>query len=143
MKSPRSISLFAAATTLAVAWLVAPVPVFAQNYQTIDPPGTTYTIAQGINANGQIVGFYEDSNHTEHGFLDSKGIYTTIDPPDSVETIADNINSQGQIIGYYFVGAGPQQGFVYSHGTYTTIAPPGSINGNLYINKVGEISELT
>jgi hypothetical protein len=26
-------------------------------YQTIDPPGSTYTIAQSINSNGQIVGF--------------------------------------------------------------------------------------
>ena len=30
-------------------------------YQTIDPPGSTYTIAQSINSDGQIVGFYYHS----------------------------------------------------------------------------------
>src|SRR6516165_10498657 len=100
MNLPRSSlpRLFAAVTTLAVAWLVTPLPVFAQNYQTIDPPGSTYTIAQSINASGQIVGFYLDSNHTEHGFLYNNGKYTTIDPPQSDETVADYINSRGEVI---------------------------------------------
>src|SRR5262249_32320415 len=44
-------------------------------YQTIDPPGSTYTIANSINSNGQIVGLYYDSNHVEHGFLDNNAIY--------------------------------------------------------------------
>ena len=57
-------------------------------YQTIDPPGSTYTIANSINSNGQIVGLYYDSNHVEHGFLDNNGVYTTIDPPGSVYTDA-------------------------------------------------------
>ena len=95
MKSPRSSlpQLLAAVTTLAVAWLVTPLPVFAQNYQTIDPPGSTYTIARSINDNGQIVGFYLDRpGGTEHGFLYNKGIYTTIDPPGSTLTIATDIN---------------------------------------------------
>jgi probable HAF family extracellular repeat protein len=103
-------------------------------YQTINPPGSTYTVAESINASGEIVGYYQDSNHVQHGFLDNNGVYTTIDPPDSTNTILDDINSQGQI-----VGTGGGLGFLYSGGTYTTIHPPGSINGNLYINKVGEI----
>ena len=110
-------------------------------YQTIDPPGSTYTIAESINSNGQIVGFYQDSNNVEHGFLDNNGIYTTIDPPGSVETNATDINSGGQIVGVYQIasGVGGTLGFLDSKGTYTTIAPPGNINGNLYINKAGQI----
>ena len=84
MKSPKSISLpqlFAAVTTLAVAWLVTPLPVFAQNYQTIDPPSSTYTYPTSINDKGQIVGYYVDSNRVEHGFVENNGIYTTIDLP--------------------------------------------------------------
>jgi probable HAF family extracellular repeat protein len=71
------------------------------SYTIIDPPGSTYTIAYSINDKGQIVGFYEDSNHVEHGFLDSGGTYTTIDPPGSIYAQADAINAEGQIIGYY------------------------------------------
>jgi len=93
-------------------------------YQTIDPPGSTYTIADSINSNGQIVGFYQDSNHIQHGFLDNNGIYTTIDPPNSLATSVNDINSRGQIIGYFDDPA--PIGFLYSGGSYTTIDPPGS-----------------
>src|SRR6516165_7884444 len=107
-------------------------------YQTIDPPGSTYTIAESINSKGEIVGLYYDSQLTpgqiEHGFLYNHGTYTTIDPPGSNETIATDINSGGQIVGVYNGG-----GFLYSHGAYTTIDPPGgTINGYLYNNKAGE-----
>jgi uncharacterized membrane protein len=108
-------------------------------YQTIDPPSSTYTIAQSINSNGQIVGLYYDSNRVEHGFLDNNGVYTTIDPLGSVEANATDINSLGQIVGVYNIAGVGGLGFLYSHGTYTTIHPPGSINGYLYINKTGQI----
>ena len=129
MKSPRSISLprlLAAVTTLAVAWLVTALPVFAQNYRTIDPPGSTYTYAWSINDKGQIVGFYVDSNRVEHGFLYNNGVYTTIDPPGSVQTVAWGINWQGQVVGLFETASGPQSGFLDNNGTYTTIDPPGS-----------------
>jgi probable HAF family extracellular repeat protein len=113
-------------------------PMATYTYQTIDPPGSIYTVADSINANGQIVGYYQDSNHVQHGFLDNNGIYTTIDRPGSTNTVPSDINSLGQIVGVY--GGGGGGGFLYSHGTYTTIDPPGgAINGNLYINKTGQI----
>ena len=37
-------------------------------YTTIDPPGSTYTIANSINDEGQIVGFYQDSNASNTAF---------------------------------------------------------------------------
>jgi hypothetical protein len=40
-------------------------------YQTIDPPGSTYTVAESINASEEIVGYYQDSHHLQHGFLDN------------------------------------------------------------------------
>jgi probable HAF family extracellular repeat protein len=87
-------------------------------YTTINPPGSRYTIASSINDLGQIVGFYQDSNGQEHGFLDSGGTYITIDPLGSIETIADSINASGQIVGWYFGSSGThQQGFLDSGGT--------------------------
>jgi ELWxxDGT repeat protein/probable HAF family extracellular repeat protein len=116
-------------------------------YQTIDPPGSTNTVADSINDNGQIVGSYSVGGQTSSGFLDNNGTYTTIDPPGSVGAGATDINSLGQIVGTYQIAGGPTLGFLYSHGTYTTIDPPGSltgyhfitINGNLSINKTGQI----
>jgi probable HAF family extracellular repeat protein len=70
-------------------------------YKTIDPTGSIYSVSESINSQGQIVGFYQDSNGQEHGFLDSHGIYTTIDPPGSTQAIARAINAEGQIVGTY------------------------------------------
>jgi probable HAF family extracellular repeat protein len=93
-------------------------------YQTIDFPGSISTAAESINSNGQIVGWYQDSNHVEHGFLDNNGVYTTIDPPGSTGTLPTDINSLGQIVGVYYL-IGGALGFLDSKGTYTTIDPPG------------------
>jgi probable HAF family extracellular repeat protein len=107
-------------------------------YQTIDPPGSTYTIAENINSKGQIVGEYQDSNHLQHGFLDNNGIYTTIDPPNSLNTWVTDINSSGQIIGYFDNPA--PIGFLYSGGSYTVIDPPGGYSPDpISINDAGQI----
>jgi probable HAF family extracellular repeat protein len=45
-----------------------------------DPLATQGTAALGINATGQIVGYYATAN-VEHGFLYSGGTYTTLDDP--------------------------------------------------------------
>jgi probable HAF family extracellular repeat protein len=72
-----------------------------------DPLGGTQssgqgTRAQGINDQGQIVGFYVDSSGATHGFLYSGGAYTTLDDPlGTGGTFAQGINDQGQIVGSY------------------------------------------
>jgi uncharacterized membrane protein len=38
-------------------------------FTMIDPPGSTFTEAIGINAAGQIVGDYMDASGTLHGFV--------------------------------------------------------------------------
>jgi hypothetical protein len=38
------------------------------SFTTLDVPGSTYTQAHGINASGQIVGYYDDAGG-RHGFL--------------------------------------------------------------------------
>jgi probable HAF family extracellular repeat protein len=66
-------------------------PAQAQyDYTTLDVPGALRTYANGINASGQIVGYYVDAGGTYHGFLlDVDGSYTTIDPPAARETNAN------------------------------------------------------
>jgi probable HAF family extracellular repeat protein len=77
-------------------------------YTTLDDPlaaeGDPFringgTIAAGINGAGQIVGFYEDSNGDEHGFLYNGGIYTTLDDPEAFDTTAFGINKNGHVVG--------------------------------------------
>ncbi len=38
-------------------------------FTTIDPPGSVWTLASGINSEGEIVGFFVDANGMNHGFL--------------------------------------------------------------------------
>src|SRR5438105_13841794 len=52
----------------AVALVVLASTSYAQTITTIDPPNSTFTIAQAINPVGQIVGYYLDGSGI-HGFL--------------------------------------------------------------------------
>jgi probable HAF family extracellular repeat protein len=84
-------------------------------YTVLDFPGATATQPSGINASGQITGFYGDSSGVTHGFVYIKGIYTTIDPPDRLMgtgAIAGAINDLGQIVGYYQGSNGTVYGFL-------------------------------
>jgi probable HAF family extracellular repeat protein len=73
--------------------------------------GASATIPQAINDQGQIVGFYFDSNG-HHGFLYDQGSFSTINVPGTSHTYASAINQHGQIAGYYFNSQGQEQGFL-------------------------------
>ena len=100
------------------------MPVYT--FTNFDDPLATdhFTNATGINASGDIVGFYEASA-VNHGFLLSRGTYTTIDDPLGTKgTFAQSINDMGQIVGSYRDSASTNHGFLLSGGTYTTIDDP-------------------
>ena len=84
------------------------------SYTTIDPPGSTYTDANGINDASQIVGEYGDfGTITFRGFLrDVDGSYTIFDVPGARDTKAYGINDAGQIVGYYTDAPGTIHGFL-------------------------------
>src|SRR5207244_2764252 len=71
---------------------------------TIDPPNSTFTIAQAINPVGQIVGYYLDGSGI-HGFLrQPSGAITSFNVSRDgfqLGTFATAINPAGQITGYY------------------------------------------
>jgi len=96
-------------------------------YTSLDYPGATYTFAEDVNSQGDIVGTYirSDSNGNQ-GFLLSGGTYTSIEFPGAVNTEAIAINDAGVIVGVYFTSdPNLTQGFVLSGGVYTTLAVPG------------------
>ena len=53
-------------------------------FTQIDPFGSTFTQALGINDKGEIVGFYIDPNGTQHGYVDNNGVFSTFDPAGSL-----------------------------------------------------------
>lgn len=68
---------------------------------TIDPFGSTFTQALGVNDQGEIVGFYVDSNGVQHGYIDNGGVFTSFDPPGSASTTINGLNDKGDIVGFY------------------------------------------
>ena len=78
------------------------------SFTAIQYPGSTYTIATAINNNGDIVGYYRDSNNNVHGFLRSAaGVLTSFDYPAQLQTgpglatFPTGINDAGDIVGHY------------------------------------------
>jgi probable HAF family extracellular repeat protein/ELWxxDGT repeat protein len=118
-------------------------------YTTLnDPLGTTGTVANGINASGEIVGYYVDSNGTGIGFLYSGGIYTNdlMNPVSSV-FIPYGINTSGQIVGFYYENVYPNDiaglsGWLDNGSTWTRLGgAPYGINASGQI--VGRYDEYT
>ena len=84
-------------------------------YTQLDFPGAAFTIAQGINNEGQIVGQYFNDDGSGHGFLRSKkGVYTSIDIPDATFTAAFSINDEGEFVGSYEDVDGKTHGYAGS-----------------------------
>lgn len=64
--------------------------------ELLDVPNALGTSAQGINAAGDIVGFYADANRQTRGFLWHAGNFTTIQYEDPVtHVLADNTDARG------------------------------------------------
>lgn len=110
------------------------------------------TGARGINARGDIVGFYAAvAGGQPHGFVLTSGRYTSLDfPVDGVRaTLANGINALGEIVGQYTApvhdlsnppsedsplycpSAGDPaciKAFVYSRGTFSTMQFPATVD---------------
>jgi probable HAF family extracellular repeat protein len=96
---------------------------------TIDFPGSVLTNAQGINAQGDIVGIYTDTAGKTHGFLLSGEQYRSIDFPNAQQTQARGIGPAGDIVGSYQrqdeSGGIPNHGFLLTRrGTFFKVDYP-------------------
>src|SRR5579883_2299640 len=60
--------------------------------------GAKSTVAQGINAEGTVVGAFVDSGGKQHGFLLSGGNFTTVDFAGAIATGLRGINDRGAMV---------------------------------------------
>jgi uncharacterized membrane protein len=116
----------------------------AFDFTPIDAPGASFTLARGINAQGDIVGFYS-AGATTPGFLLNAGGFTPIVVPGASFTRrrihpAPRYQAQGDIVGFYGAG-GLTHGFLLDkEGSFTTIdVPNASVTMALGINAQGDI----
>ena len=116
-------------------YLVAAPGASAQSlaFTTIDFPGAVLTNAQGINDQGEIVGFYNDTTGRTHGFVQSGGHFRSIDYPNADATQVRGIGPAGDIVGSYQrqgeSGGVPNHGFLMTRrGGFFTVDYPGHQN---------------
>jgi uncharacterized membrane protein len=99
------------------------------------PLGNQGTTLYDINASGDIVGRYINSDNITHSFLFRHGVFDPVDDPDAGTatgqgTQADGINDKGDIVGDYTDGGFHNHGFLRRHdGPYVTINAPGPGSG--------------
>jgi hypothetical protein len=106
----------------------------------VDVPGATLTVGQGINAGGDIVGWYNDANRNQHGFLRTgEDAWMSIDFPTEdpsnpvVATDARGIGPGGDIVGTYRLAheptTVPAHGYLLTRqGVFSRIDHPDHIN---------------
>jgi probable HAF family extracellular repeat protein len=99
------------------------------------------TTANGINARGQVSGFFQDASGAYHGFLKDGSTFTQIDVPGATDTFGYAINSRADLAGWYVDQQGVEHGFVLSGGKFTAIDVPGSFGTAVTgINEKGELA---
>lgn len=105
----------------------------AQTITTFDPPNSSYTVPQSINAFGQIAGYYQDANGLRPGFLRKRnGTFISFEADQSVAhfpTIVTDMNLGGEIIGYIYRPEGGFTGFLrHTDGTIVTFNGSGPMS---------------
>ena len=116
--------------------------VYAANYRYLrfDVPNSVLTIANGVNARGDIVGRFDDAGGATHGFLLHNNVYTPLDFPNATLTLARAINAHGDVVGSMETASG-QHGFLLHDGVFTQIDYPGATTTTaLGINNSGDIT---
>jgi hypothetical protein len=113
-----------------------------------DPPGTIQQNSSqcspycgsepyGINAAGQIVGFYVDENIVSHAYIEQKGQFTTFDAPGAgfgqgldQGTTACAISDDGTIVGQFLDSNSVVHGYIRSPlGFFTQVDAPDAGTG--------------
>jgi len=124
----------AAMTVAAVAALSALTPVTGADepsfvFTSIDVPDAIATSAFGINARGEIVGFYRDASNRQHGYVLGRHGLRSIDYPGAALTDARGIGPDGEVVGAYRNPGEPAVNFhgyrLTPHGDYLALDYPG------------------
>jgi probable HAF family extracellular repeat protein len=92
-------------------------------------PVGTYSVAQGINNNSQIVG-YSYISSDNRAWLFSGSTMTAIGAlPGGISSEAVSINDRGQIAGHSHTASGQFHAFLYSGGAMTDL---GTLGGTIF-----------
>ena len=111
-------------------------------FHEVAPPGTTFTIACGVNDAGNIAGTFVDASNNQHGFWWDGSKFTQLDVAGATYTVAWGINNGGTITLQWGDAAGNIHSSLYVGGKYKKLPDvPGSTSSVAeQINTAGDIA---
>jgi hypothetical protein len=114
-------------------------------FSPVNVAGATNVTATGINAAGDVTGFYNGPHSGgTRSFVRIGTKVITFGAPNSGNTTAFGINNNNEIVGSYVIGTGAAaktHGFVRSAGSFQTVDDPNGI-GTTIINGVNDKGDL-
>ena len=123
--------------------LTLPDVFTSENFPNPADPLTPFaTQVTGINNASDTAGFYMDSGGTNHGFLDTNGVFKTVDFQGTTFNQLLGLNDTGQAAGYFQDPSGFQHPYILQPtGTFSLLKLPGGASGQATdINDKGQVS---
>jgi probable HAF family extracellular repeat protein len=117
----RFVYCLATSLLIVAAGVAQTAPTF--KFVSIDVPGSTFTVATGINNSGVIVGFYGTASGT-HGFRLVNAHFTAINVPGAISTQVNGINGHGDVVGQFETSDQKMHGFLLHNGVITKLNFP-------------------
>ena len=112
-------------------------------FTRLDFPGSRSSQARSINDRGQVVGEYQDTAGSYHGYVWERGRFRTIDAPGAAGTSLFDSNDCGQLLGIRLQLDGTIRGFLLDRGRFTTFdGSGGPVTYAVGINEAGQIVGL-
>ena len=109
----------------------------------MNPPGSTYTTAGGLNNTGVVVGAFELPGQTLSGFTYkvASNQYHPLNVPGAVYTTALAVNDSNTIVGTFANSDGVVHGYFNHNGKFTQYDVPGSTGTTVQgINNAGDFT---
>ena len=106
--------------------------------------GGEFSVASGLNDNGQVVGTSVTSREEVRGFLWQNGKMTRIGTLGGPFSTANGINNKGEVVGFSTISSGSVHSFVWKDGNMRDISAqcPGRQNGARIINDNSDIAGI-
>src|ERR1700679_754744 len=79
---------------------------------SFDAPGSTRTETVGINASGEVAGYFYDGTQSRGFLRETDGTFATFAPSGSIATYVMGINGDGTTTGFYLDAGEVSHGFV-------------------------------
>ena len=130
---------------LLVSAVMAALPSLAQNGKVLvlNPPGSIYTTASGVNNSGVTVGAFEFAGQQLQGFayLPATNQYKRMQYPGATYTIALGVNDSNTVVGTFANADGANHGFFWENGKYRQYDVDGSSGTTIIgVNQAGDFA---